>query len=373
MIACTPDAEYRGTNYPYAVREWCINAAAVNPETKSVFAPSEDGHLYRWDMAANSLSEAVKLSPGIGEPYVPTIISPDGTVITLNGGTLFAVGSLSNMGIMVLSSAPDLRGAIASDSITFAAVVTNLTGLDPIPTGSVTFQDSTWHGITPVTNTFASAVPLSNGVASVTTTSLTADTNNFGNYLIAVVYSGDATFPGGSATLVQKVHPRTTATTLTSAQVGSSNAVVFASTTASIGPTSAKPSGMVTFWDGSGLVKQIPIKTNGVATFTNANFGAGSHAMTVTYASDTMFAASAAAIVPNAPLINGRVLPDSGAFQLTFTNAIGAGFSVLGSSGPASPMTNWTLLGPAIETSPGSFKFIDPALTKQRLYEVRSP
>ena len=36
-----------------------INAAAVDPVTKSIIANSEDGKAYRWDLATNTLSEAV--------------------------------------------------------------------------------------------------------------------------------------------------------------------------------------------------------------------------------------------------------------------------------------------------------------------------
>ena len=73
-------------------KEWCINAAAVDPVTRSVLANSEDGNLYRWDLVENKLSETVTLTPGIGEAYTPTTIGPDGTVYAINNATLFAVG-----------------------------------------------------------------------------------------------------------------------------------------------------------------------------------------------------------------------------------------------------------------------------------------
>jgi hypothetical protein len=75
-----------------AVREWCINTAAVDPITKSVIVNSEDGKLYRWDLTTNKLSEVIKLSGGIGEAYTPTVIGADGTVYAINDAVLSAVG-----------------------------------------------------------------------------------------------------------------------------------------------------------------------------------------------------------------------------------------------------------------------------------------
>ncbi len=109
IIGCTPDPDNLGSTYPFAVREWCINTAAVNPPSMSVFTPSEDGHIYRWNLALNSLTEALPLDPGVGEPYVPTVIGPDGMIYTLNGGTLFAISGLTNAAISLISSAPDTR------------------------------------------------------------------------------------------------------------------------------------------------------------------------------------------------------------------------------------------------------------------------
>jgi hypothetical protein len=87
----TPDEDFLAT-HPGAVREWCINTAAVDPRTRSILANNEDGKLYRWDMASGALSESITLTAGIGEAYTPTVIGPDGTVYAINNATLFAVG-----------------------------------------------------------------------------------------------------------------------------------------------------------------------------------------------------------------------------------------------------------------------------------------
>ena len=86
----TPDPEFID-NYPNAVREWCINTAAVDPFTGSILANSEDGRLYRWDLTSNTFSESITLTSATGEAYTPTLIGADGTVYAVNNATLFAV------------------------------------------------------------------------------------------------------------------------------------------------------------------------------------------------------------------------------------------------------------------------------------------
>ena len=90
VLGVTPDPAFPG--FPGAVREWCINTAAVDPFTKSILANSEDGKLYRWDLTSNTLSEVITLSTGIGEAYTPTVIGSDGTAYAINKAILDAVG-----------------------------------------------------------------------------------------------------------------------------------------------------------------------------------------------------------------------------------------------------------------------------------------
>lgn len=88
ILGPTPDP-----GYPGGVREWCINTAAVDPSDGAIFANSEDGNLYRWDMATNSFTQRITLTSGLGEAYTPTAIGPDGQVYAINNAVLFAIGS----------------------------------------------------------------------------------------------------------------------------------------------------------------------------------------------------------------------------------------------------------------------------------------
>jgi hypothetical protein len=296
LIGPTPDDDNYGPQYPYAVREWCINTAAVNPLTSSIFFPNEDGRLYRWNVATNSFAQAVTLSSGIGEPYVPTLIGPDGTLYTLNGGALFALGPLDGVNVALESSRPDVRVVVTGEPVTFTATVSNPAAAAPTPSGTVTFWDFTYHDLTPVITTLASNVSLdANGQASVTTSDLAAGNGYLGNHWITATYNGDASFPAGSATLVQKVHASATSTILTSSPNPSApGETVTFTATATLGP--AAPTGMMTFEEGSNVLAQIPL-SGGSASFDTSSLSPGDHTITATYQSDTLFALSSGSTI----------------------------------------------------------------------------
>lgn len=92
IVGPTPDQSLRNAGFPNAVREWCINTAAIDAANKRAIVNSEDGNLYIWDFTTNSLTAQINLSTGIGEPYTPTLIGPDGKVYGINASTLFACG-----------------------------------------------------------------------------------------------------------------------------------------------------------------------------------------------------------------------------------------------------------------------------------------
>ncbi|HEV7509555.1 MAG TPA: Ig-like domain repeat protein [Thermoanaerobaculia bacterium] len=338
VIGPTPDDERRSASFPLAVREWCINTAAVNPATFSVFTPSEDGHVYRWNLANNGLTQAVQISPGIGEPYVPTVIGPDGTVFTLNGGTLFALGSLSGVGITLTSSGPDLRNGVSGQSLTFTAAVTNTGAPGNNPTGTVTFQDTVYlippsGGLSSMTTVLAANVPLDGtGHASFTSSALNAD-----NHFITALYSGDVHFTAGSATLVQKIHASATATTLAATPNPSQpgQAVTFMATVAAVS-SGFVPTGMVTFREGTTALAQVPLNASGVAAFSTSALAPGSHTVTAVYASDILFAASSGSTVQGVQTLNTATAttlssapnPSASGQSVTFTATVTSGAGV---------------------------------------------
>jgi len=91
VTGVTPDPNHDQT-YPNAVREWCINSAAIDPIGKCAMVNSEDGKLYRWDFTNNALSAGLPLAAPTGEAYTPTLIGPDGAVYAINDSVVFALG-----------------------------------------------------------------------------------------------------------------------------------------------------------------------------------------------------------------------------------------------------------------------------------------
>ena len=72
-------------------REWCINTMAADPARKSILANNEDGVLYRWDLTTNTLSQNVRLNPGLGQAYTPTLVGADGAVYAISNATLYSI------------------------------------------------------------------------------------------------------------------------------------------------------------------------------------------------------------------------------------------------------------------------------------------
>jgi hypothetical protein len=300
VIGPTADKENRSASLPNAVREWCINTPGINPATNSIFVPSEDGHMYRWNLASNSLDEDVQLNAGIGDPYVPTIIGPDGQVFTTNGGILSAIGSVNGVGIALTSSSPDVRNGVAGQPLTFSVAVTNTGNSGVTPTGMATITDTIYYVPSPnvvntTTITLASNLLLVNGNATVTSSALTAD-----KHFIAVSYGGNANFSAGNASLIQFVHASGTTTTLASSPDPSNpgQSVTFKATVAAAPPGSAIPTGQVTFQDqNNNVLAQAPVNSSGVVSFSTSSLALGSDTVTAVYASDTNFAASSGSAV----------------------------------------------------------------------------
>ena len=90
-VGPTADAEHTGS-YPNAVREWCINTAAVDVTNRVILVNCEDGVLYRWNLSTNELDQKVALTNGIGQAYTPTAIGPTGMTFAVSNARLYAVG-----------------------------------------------------------------------------------------------------------------------------------------------------------------------------------------------------------------------------------------------------------------------------------------
>jgi hypothetical protein len=322
----TPDFFFRNSQFPNAVREWCINDTVVDPATKSIFVNSEDGTMYRWDMTTNTFTQAVHLTPGVGEPYVPSEIGPDGTVFAINGGILFALGGLTNY---TLTNTTSVNPVVYGQSVTFTVTLASTNG-GPTPTGTVTFQDG---------STVLNTATLVNGQASFTTSSLSG-----GNRFITAAYSGDPNYTAGSTELVESVLFQSTATLSSSANPSVyGQPVNLVATVSPVAPGTVTPTGSVTFTEGSKVLGTVQL-VNGQARIRVSVFEVGSHSISITYSGDTNYASSTSSVLtqtvnpdPTTTTLTSSVNPSVSGQLVTFAANVFANHP--GSGTPAGTVT----------------------------------
>jgi hypothetical protein len=279
MAGPTPDAGAVGSGFPNARREWCINDTAVDPATKSILLNSEDGNVYRWYIPTDTLTQAVTVTGGVGEPYVPTLVGPGGLVYALNGGTLFALGSPANYRITETTSVNPAR---ANEPITFTTTLKS-TNQGPVPTGTVTYEDN---------GTVLMTVNVVNGSAV-----LRVDSLPVGPHIITAVYSGDTHYAASSAELVEVVGYRSTTTVTSSPDPSTAGQpVTFTAAVKPVAPGSGTPTGKVVFLDSKRLLGTAWL-SDGQATLTVSNLTAGKHSIRVVYEGDASFNPSTSAVL----------------------------------------------------------------------------
>ncbi len=217
----------------------------------------------------------------------------DGTTVlgtgTLGGGTASFGTSTLTQGTHSITAVysgdaanTGSTSAVLSQSVKLYAGLTMGISPSPAAVGQTVIITATMNSAATGTVKFTdgsavlATVPVSAGVASYSTSSLTA-----GSHTLGIGYSGDTTYVTTSASFNETVLVASSVVLQSNANpttVGQS--ITF---TAVVTPTSA--TGTVQFFDGGTLIATAP-DVGGLATFSTASFAKGSHSVTAIYSGD---------------------------------------------------------------------------------------
>jgi autotransporter-associated beta strand protein len=208
--------------------------------------------------------------------------------VTYSGDTNFKpVSTSSDYLITVAKGTPTITitpvplTSVYSQSVIFTATVSG----PLIPTGSVSFYQDTISAA----NNLGTLMLNSSGVASVTTSAVTA-----GTHQIIVTYSGDPSYLNSQNAISFTVVPATTDTSLTASGsvVAFGSAVKFTASVSVEAPGTATPNGQVEFLDGSAVLGFGSLTAAGVATFGTTGLTVGNHSITAQYVGNGNFSPS---------------------------------------------------------------------------------
>lgn len=275
-----------------------------------------------FNVIVGKASTSTVLTASYGGPFVATVIVsppaagvPTGTVQFLQAGTPIGSAPVLQTGTYATATLPaatqtgsisavysgdsNFTGSTADPATVAARTQVSISSdRNPAPAGQpVTF---TVH-VTAGSGTPGGSVQFSDGGATLGTAILVSgratlsSTLDAGQHTIFASYSGDSTYPAGSATLLQVVSKSTTPLSLAS----SANTTVYGQPvtfTAQFGAGQGTVEGTVQFFDGGAAIGSAQA-SEGVATLSIANLPAGTHAISAAWAGDATTGAAVSAPV----------------------------------------------------------------------------
>ncbi len=262
------------------------------------------------------------LSPG----PAPIQAAPEVGVALFDPNWTQAVTNTTTVVVRTAGPNPSVYG----QSLTFQATVTRNDNGNPVPGGTVTFQDNAVD----IAGCVGLAVNAS-GQASCTISALTAGAHTIAGNYSGYTIGGD-TFNPSSGSISQTVNKADTNTTLTSASPSpkACETIVLTATVTAKAPGSGTPTGTVDFFDG-GVYLGTATLSAGVATLTTPPQSADQHFFTATYNGDSNYntsTSSALAIKP-AKLTPSVSLSASPASPQTFGTVVTLTATVTGTCG----------------------------------------
>jgi hypothetical protein len=274
----------------------------------------------------------------LGTSYITAVYSGDPNDEANTSPILSQV--VEQMPILILGVTPS-PDAVVTTNVTLTLTAAPPTGSSTgTPTGTVTFMDGT--------TALSAALPLSSGVATFSTTTLSLGIHN-----LSATYAGMAPNAPGTSNVVQEtIQQATTATTLSSsnptAPVGAQ--VTFTAVVASTdgGPV---PTGTVTFnsttTSGTTPLGTITIGGNGTAVLPISSLTPGTYSITAVYSGDKDDAPSTSTPpltetiqkIPTATTLSPSLNPISAGAVLTLSSTVSATGSATGAGALSGQVT----------------------------------
>lgn len=181
-----------------------------------------------------------------------------------------------------LSVTSSANPAVAGQGLTFTATATGSAGA---PTGVVVFI---------IDGIEQSPIPLINGVANISRTSLSVDT-----HAISARYDGSASYLGSTASLAGDQVVGRAATTVAVASTSASgpfgSPVTVSAQVTSVAPGTGTPTGDIIFTI-DGVAQPAVSLSSGTVSITRTNLDVGTHTVTARYLGDDNFASSSGAL-----------------------------------------------------------------------------